>query len=87
MSALSRSCTRMNAAPESRTTTNVHPSAVVPTPTYFRPDAKITNAITGRIYRSGTVEDSIDPIRTAGTLPMISDPTSTSACCRRGGAG
>jgi len=26
----------------------IHPSAVAPTPTYFRPDAAITNVMTGR---------------------------------------
>ncbi len=33
----------------------------------------MTNAITGRTKRSGTVEESIEPTSTAGTLPMISD--------------
>ena len=28
------------------------PRAVVPTPTYFRPEAKITNVMAGRMYLS-----------------------------------
>src|SRR5260370_27839139 len=35
----------------------VQPSAVVPTPTYFRPEARITNVMIGRIYLSGARDD------------------------------
>jgi hypothetical protein len=53
-----------------RVAPQVQPSATVPTPTYLRPEAKITKVITGLITLSGAREDSSDPARTAGTLPM-----------------
>src|SRR5437660_2865926 len=59
---------------------SVQPSAAVPSPMYFSPEPKITNAITGLMYRSGTLEDSSEPTITAGTLPRISEtvtPNST----------
>ena len=46
------------------------PSAVVPRPTYFRPEAKITNVMTGRTTLSGALEEINEPMKTAGTLPM-----------------
>jgi hypothetical protein len=45
----------------------------VPTPTYFSPDAKMTNVMIGRMYRSGARDDRNDPISTAGTLPITID--------------
>ncbi len=52
-------------------TPQVQPSAVVPTPTYLRPEARITKVMTGRMNLSGARDDSSDPTSTAGTLPMM----------------
>src|ERR1700694_2628471 len=64
------------ATPISSVATSVYPSSVVPTPTYFNPDAKITKAITGRMYRSGALEESSAPISTAVTVrrPCLAPP-------------
>src|SRR5262249_60075763 len=53
----------------SSTAHRIQPSAVVPTPAYFSPDAKITKVIAGRMYLSGARDDRNDPISTAGTPP------------------
>ena len=42
-------------------------------PTYFKPDAKITKVMTGRMKRSGALDEMSEPTRTAGTLPMMID--------------
>src|SRR5207253_10577815 len=59
--------------PANSTPTRLHPSALLPTPMYFSPEAKITNVMIGRMTRSGARDDNIEPTRTAGMLPMISD--------------
>src|SRR5213078_2624841 len=41
----------------SSTAHRIQPSAVVPTPAYFSPDAKITKLIAGRTYLSGARDD------------------------------
>src|SRR5947209_8570869 len=38
---------------------------------YLRPEARITQKITGRSHWSVARDESIDPIRTAGTLPTM----------------
>ena len=56
----------------SKTVTHrIQPRTVVLTPMYLRPDAKMTNVMTGRMNRSGAREDRNDPMSTAGTLPTI----------------
>ncbi len=51
------------------------------TPTYFRPDAKITKVMAGLMYRSGARDESSEPISTAGTLPtMINAVTPNTTC-------
>jgi hypothetical protein len=68
------------------TAARVTPSAVVPTPAYFRPDAKITKVMAGRMYRSGARDDSSDPISTAGTLPTITDAVTPNSTCPKASA-
>src|SRR5207247_4009754 len=40
-------------APTNSAAQRIHPSAVVPTPTYFSPEAPTTKVIAGLTYRSG----------------------------------
>src|SRR5690242_4441067 len=72
---LRHGCARASHAPAatSRTAHSAQPRAVVPTPTYFRPEAKITKVITGLMYRSGARDDRNEPTSTAGTLPSAID--------------
>src|SRR5258708_8212024 len=72
---LRHGCARASHTPTaaSRTAHSAQPRAVVPTPTYFRPEAKITKVMTGLMYRSGAREDRKEPTRTAGTLPITID--------------
>ena len=51
----------------------------MPTPTYLRPEAKITNVMAGRMNRSGARDDSSEPTNTAGTLPSASDVVTDSS--------
>ena len=51
----------------------------MPTPTYLRPEAKITNVMAGRMYLSGARDDRKAPTRTAGTLPMMIDVVTESS--------
>jgi hypothetical protein len=62
----------MTAAPN-RIAHRTQPSAVVPTPTYFRPEARITKVMAGRMYLSGAREEMNEPAMTAGMLPMMID--------------
>ena len=62
------------ARPHEEDRDEIHPNASVPTPTYLSPDAATTKVITGRTYRSGALDENIEPISTAGTLPMIKGP-------------
>jgi hypothetical protein len=68
------------------TAASIQPSAVVPTPTYFRPEASITKVMAGRMYRSGALDDSSDPISTAGTLPTITDVVTPNSTCPKASA-
>src|SRR5262249_11108704 len=68
---LRRSENATQAAAATRMAPRVQPSALVGTPTYLRPEAKITNVMTGLMYLSGALDDSSEPIRTAGTLPRM----------------
>ena len=42
-------------------------------PDVLQADAKITKVMIGRMYRSGAREENVEPMRTAGTLPMMMD--------------
>jgi hypothetical protein len=61
------------AAVPNRTAHRTQPRAVVPRPTYFRPEAKITKVMAGRMYLSGAREEINDPTMTAGMLPIMID--------------
>jgi hypothetical protein len=59
----------------------VQPRAVVPMPTYFSPEAKITKVMIGRMYLSGARDESKEPTSTAGTLPMMTAAVSPNCTC------
>src|SRR5215472_2287010 len=67
--------------PPTATMARIQPSAVVPTPTYLRPDAKITKPMIGLMYLSGARDDKYEPISTAGTLPMTIDAVTPNSTC------
>jgi hypothetical protein len=54
---------------------------MAPTPTYFRPEAKITNVMTGLMYRSGARADSSEPASAAGTLPAAMETVTPNSTC------
>jgi hypothetical protein len=60
---------------------STQPSAVVPSPTYLRPDARMTKAMTGRTKRSEVREDRNAPTMTAGTLPITSEVVTEKTTC------
>src|SRR5579862_2890854 len=69
------------APPAMRTAETTQASCVVPRPTYFKPEARITRVMTGRRCRSGTREESREPIRTAGTLPTMIELVRPNSTC------
>ena len=69
------------AAPASKVTHRTQPRAVVPSPTYLSPDAKITNVMAGRMYLSGALDEIYEPTITAGMLPMMIDVVTKNSTC------
>jgi len=67
--------------PPSTTTTRIQPRAVVPTPMYLSPDAKMTKVMMGRITLSGAREDRNEPTRTAGMLPITIEAVTANWTC------
>src|ERR1022692_3482800 len=73
-------------AAASSTAPMVQPSAAVPSPTYFSPEARITKVMTGLIKRSGARDDSSEPISTAGTLPTMMEAVTPNSTCPKASA-
>src|ERR1035437_7806893 len=73
-------------AAASSTAPMVQPSATVPSPTYFSPEARITKVMTGRMKRSGARDDSSEPISTAGTLPTMMEAVTPNSTCPKASA-
>ena len=62
-------------------THSTQPKAVVPRPTYFRPDAKMTNVMAGRMYLSGALDEINEPRIPVGTLPIMIDVVTENSTC------